>query len=671
MHRPVLICALAILATANPLYRAAAESPAVTRGELRQAHEWLKENLLSPHESLPFSFNYDEKSSRGLLAAWSKTYTSQRIDQSRTEHLFRWRDPSSSLEVRCCAVEYRDFPTLEWTLYFTNRTDHDTPILSDILAVDTKFQTQSAREFLLHYNAGDNCSTASYEPFQARLGPNTTTRFAPEGGRPTNGRFPFFNLQFDGGGVVLVLGWPGQWQAAFNRDGARGLRLTGAQELTHLKLLPHEEIRTPLVVLQFWRGDWVRSQNVWRRWMVAHNLPRPAGKLPVPFTSVCLGLHQSEQTEKEGIDDFAQHQAALDYWWMDAGWYPTDQGWPKVGTWKPDPQRFPRGIRAVSDYAHAKGMKLVLWFEPERVVKDTWLFEHHPDWLLGQGDTRLLNLGNSQARQWLTDHIDAFLAREGVDLYRQDFNMDPLSFWRGADAPDRQGATENLHVQGYLAYWDELRRRHPGMLIDSCASGGRRNDLETLRRAVPLLRSDYQEPQNPADPRIVIGNQGHTYGLSLWLPYYGTGEFANDSYAFRSHLCPAMGIGFVPGKTDWPAWHRAWKDWQRAGPCFSGDYYPLTEYNLADDRWIAWQFHRPTPDAGIVQAFRRPKSTVAQLRFRLQGLAPKADYLVENLDVPGPVQVSSRDLLENGLLVRLEQPRQAALICYQRVSRSQ
>ena len=62
--------------------------------------------------------------------------------------------------------------------------------------------------------------------------------------------------------------------------------------------------------------------------------------------------------------------------------------------------------------------------------------------------------------------------------------MEPLGFWRGNDPPDRQGITEIRHVEGLLAYWDELRRRHPEMPIDTCASGGRRNDLETLRRAV-------------------------------------------------------------------------------------------------------------------------------------------------------------------------------------------
>ena len=100
-------------------------------------------------------------------------------------------------------------------------------------------------------------------------------------------------------------------------------------------------------------------------------------------------------------------------------------------------------------------------------------------------------------------------------MYRQDFNIDPLPYWRAADAPDRQGITEMKYVEGYLAYWDELLKRHPKMFIDSCSSGGRRNDVETLRRAVPLLRSDwYNSPE---------GQQCQTYGLSLWFPFQGTG----------------------------------------------------------------------------------------------------------------------------------------------------
>jgi len=52
----------------------------------------------------------------------------------------------------------------------------------------------------------------------------------------------------------------------------------------HFKLHPGEEVRSPLIVLQFWQGeDWVRSQNIWRRWMMAHNMPKLNGELPKPL----------------------------------------------------------------------------------------------------------------------------------------------------------------------------------------------------------------------------------------------------------------------------------------------------------------------------------------------------------------------------------------------------
>ena len=188
-------------------------------------------------------------------------------------------------------------------------------------------------------------------------------------------------------------------------------------------------------------------------------------------------------------------------------------------------------------------MKTVLWFEPERVHQGSWLFEKHPEWLLGKGGDRLLNLGNPEARKWLTDHIDKFLTEQGIDLYRQDFNFDPLGIWRESDAVDRQGIAEIRHVEGYLAFWDELRHRHPGLLIDSCAPAG---GTTIWRRSAAPCRScgaTFRPLRNPSARDILVGNQGHTYGLSFWVPYYGTGVFCDNVYAVRSHLTPSQGIG--------------------------------------------------------------------------------------------------------------------------------
>ena len=217
------------------------------------------------------------------------------------------------------------------------------------------------------------------------------------------------------------------------------------------------------------------------------------------------------------------------------------------------------------------------------------------------------------------------------------------------------------HVTGYLAYWDELLRRHPNMLIDSCASGGRRNDLETLRRSVPLLRSDCIMHS--------IGNQGHTYGLSSWVPYYGTGTSAIDSYATRSAMCPHFtacfdmrnkGLNYAEARRLFGSWR------QLADNMLHGDYYPLTPYSLDDTRWIAWQFDQPENGEGVIQAFRREKSDYESLRVKLQGLDPSAEYTVTNVDTSKAIKAAGRELMDKGLSIAMEAKPGAVVFVYKK-----
>jgi len=625
----------------------------------------------------PFSFTYDGRSSDELLSQWPLQCSSRDRDPDRAEHVLTWNDPHTGLQVRCVAVEYRDFPTVEWTLYFKNLGTSDTPLLADIQALDARFGPGGAGEVVLHHHTGDNCSPTSYEPHELTLEPGVEHRFAPAGGRPTSFAFPYFNLAWAGEGVIVVVGWPGQWAAQFTREPGQGVRVRAGQELTHLKLHPGEEIRTPLMVLQFWKGDLVRAQNLWRRWMLAHNLPRTReDKLPAPLFASCSGgffpgLKCNEAGERQFITGFLGAGVKLDYWWMDAGWYPCGEAWPNTGNWTPDPERFPHGLKAISDLAHTNGMGLIVWFEPERVTPGTWLYTNNPAWLLGpDGQQKLLNLGNAEARHWLTDHVDRLLTEQGIDLYRQDFNIDPLAYWRANDSADRQGMTENRDVAGYLAYWDELRRRHPGMLIDSCASGGRRNDLETLRRALPLLRSDYQAFDG--NPAYAPGNQCHTYGLSSWIPYYGQGVYFSERqfvYAARSYMSPAYGVACDVRKAgaDWALIRRVVEQWRQVAPCYLGDFYPLTPYRLEDDVWLAWQFDLPERSEGMIQAFRRASSPYEVCRLKLCGLDPAGRYRVTDLDTATPREIIGRELMETGVQVSLPERASAALFTYQRL----
>lgn len=644
-----------------------------TPQDLRARADWLSHAWQTP----PFSFTLGGKSSADLLQHWKRDRTDRALAGRGVEHTTTWADPTGGLEVRWILTEYADYPTCEWTLYFKNGGNTDSPVLADVQAIDCCFNRPDPGEFLLHAFAGSAARADDYAPRlvhidgsqggQARQGGRSVT--LQSRGKPCSQDLPFFNLEWGGRGAVVAVGWPGSWTARLDRDGEQSLRLRAGMSRLAASLHPGEQIRSPLIALELWEaGDWVRAQNVWRHWMTDYNLPRPGGKLPAPFTATCIdgmfpGMLSNAADEIKGLTAYADHKSGLDYFWIDAGWYAAKGDWTNVGTWEPDPIRYPKGIKQVSDAAHARGMKLVVWHEPERVTPGTWLDAHHPEWLLGAvGGTRLLDLGNPDALKWAVEHFDGLIRDGGVDLYRQDFNVNPADYWASRDVKGRVGITEMRYVEGYLAYWDELRRRHPDMLIDSCASGGQRNDLETLRRSVPLLRSDYRFEPN--------GTQGHNYGISFWMPFNGTGVEPADPYVMRSHFCACFAYGGPCNDPhfDFDGRNRIAREWRQVADNFvSGDYYPLTDYGPEPERWIAWQFDRPEAWHGVVQAFRRSRSPDASARLKLRGLDRDASYEVRDLETGRVTRSRGAELLDGGLPVILPHAPSAATIAYRRL----
>lgn len=608
----------------------------------------------------PFSFEYDGKSSDELLGSWKFSKKSTKLDENRSQTTHTYTDPKTGLQVKCVIVEYKNYPTIEWTLYFANTGKSDTPIISNVNALDTWFTSSGNQEFVLHNFVGSLCAPNDYQPLVTNLSPKTTKRITTLGGRPTNSDLPYFNIETGNGGVIAVIGWAGQWAADFIRNEANGLRICGSQELTRFKLHPGEEVRAPMTVLQFYKGDWIRSQNIWRSWMLAYNTPKLDGKPIRPISTACNGnlypgIITNAAEEIKFLRRYVEEDVVPDFWWQDAGWYPCGNppNWALTGTWEVEKTRWPKGIREVSDWCKTQGIRTLVWFEPERCGgPGTWLYDNHKDdWLLGGA---LLNLGNKEAREWLINHIDKLLTEQGIHLYRQDFNIDPLGYWRANDADDRQGITEMKHVEGYLAYWDELKRRHNDMLIDSCASGGRRNDLETLRRAVPMLRSDYVfQP---------VAGQCRTYGLSFWMPYNGDAFMTIDKYMIRSNLAPEfeMGIDTRDKNLDYDLFRKLFNEWKQVSPCFLGDYWPLTSYSLENNVWMGFQFDRPDLGRGFFQAFRRADCPDESVILKLQGLEKQAKYIVTDLDNPTPRQLTGAQLMKGFAVESKEKP--AALI---------
>jgi arylsulfatase A-like enzyme len=323
-------------------------------------------------------------------------------------------------------------------------------------------------------------------------------------------------------------------------------------------------------------------------------------------------------------------------------------------------------------------------------------------------------LGNDKAREWATSMVSGMVTEANLTWYRQDFNTLPHLFWVAADAASsscnsgikREGLSEALHIAGLYRFWDDLRAKHDGLSIDNCASGGRRIDLETLRRSVPLWRSDHCW-DDPA-------SQAMAWGLSHFLPFHGLGATSSADYTFRSGMGSVVSL--VPNMYEPPPDLPAWvedldtfrRDLKRLGTngifgCgkFTSnlpllviialwvnserlfvmkDFYALSNYSthvvqppvLAPKGWIAWQYHNssaPEPcetEQGVVLAFRRAANgsqAAVSRSFALRGVDPSRRYAVSSWDSAAAVVITGSELLAGGVNVSLP-PHGSAVMPY-------
>lgn len=346
-------------------------------------------------------------------------------------------------------------------------------------------------------------------------------KYATVAGRSSETQAPYFNIHKSGTGVIVAVGWTGQWNAELYRTNDEVSVRTKIED-THFRVLPGEKFRTSSVVILPYQCSVDESQNLWRR--LVKDCFSPLGKGERDREApLCAGLWGGMRSSSmlKTIQAIQENRLPYEYIWIDAGWYGNDvkptpnefEGdWPQhTGDWCVSPLCHPNGLQDVSEAIHAAGMKLLLWFEPERVMPSVPLAKEHPEYLLKKvakdrdGWCYTLNLGDEAAWQYCFDLLSGFIERLHIDCYRQDANVGQLDFWRANDGKDRQGITEIKCINGLYRLWDALLERFPHLLIDNCASGGKRLDFEMMKRSIPLWRSDFQCAANyPVEGRSAI-----------------------------------------------------------------------------------------------------------------------------------------------------------------------
>jgi alpha-galactosidase len=648
--------------------------PAVTK----QNMTWARDNFFAALNSeWPFSFIYDGQNSAELIGPWQwNAHTEETATQfHRTITI---TDPQTGLEVRAEIIIYLDTPGVDWIVYFTNTGTTPSPILEAIRPVDIALKVEDKSLPVLHAMRGSGPAVINSQddflPVEIPLMCGTKIELAPSDGRSSDGPFPFMNLQWGDGGVITAIGWTGQWIASIDRNDKGELHLAAGMQHLHVSLQPGETIRSPRILQIWWQGaDHIPSYNLFRRAMTAHIVPRVEGQPVRPSIAYLADYLDNAfipQSSAAGICKALEFMPEMGFesLWVDACWMRKygmgDYGFPIERVEARD--RFPEGLGPVGAAAHAAGMKFILWFTPEDILPETYLVDEHPEWIIypsfqdsapdaNRGGYGMFDLSIPEAREFMTSYLNTVIEQYHMDCLRVDRGWfgGPLPCWRvrDGDNPARIGMTEMRGVEGLYKMWEDILAACPQVYIDNCAGGGRRIDLETCARSIPLWVTDYTtwafmagEGRSPeAFDRVSIQNQVMLAGISRYLPSWGTGLMFGTPYHFRSTFSGGMAM-CEPNPTVGPdgdptagmrevkaLYTAAIAEGKRIRPYYWGDFYPLTRVTTDPADWCVVQYHLPEEDAGIILAFRRHEAPESNFAVKPYAIDVDAMYEVKLL----------------------------------------
>ena len=587
----------------------------------------------------------------------------------------------NGVTVTICKHEYQEFDALEWVLYFENKTDKKSGIFSDISDCDVLLSLDMPREKRQGYmpKEGDACvitmdgtvpgwkywendkvSATEFGFTREYLdkSSNKTKSFSNIGGRSSDGYMPFFDVTASGEGYICAIGWTGDWKAEFTKNDD-GIQIKTGLKETRFYLMPGEKIRTSSILIMKY-GKSEDKHNKFRKLIkdhFSHKSCTSADRDGLMAFELWGGLTSEEM--KKRIGELKKYNINFEDIWIDAGWYGNctkcddafsgDWG-AHTGEWEVNSRVHPKGLKDVSECAKNAGMKLMLWFEPERAISGTEIIKKHPEWFLSKksnGWAKILYYGNEDATEYVCNLLSGCVKDLDLSCYRQDFNTELTEYFSDNDEDNRRGITEIKHIMGMYKIWDYILEKFPGLIIDNCSSGGRRIDIETLKRSVPFFRSDYQCNFNE-NPEVL---QTHNSNIACYLPYNGcTTKTKNDLYAVRSSYSSSWGGAFYNAifqrmTEEDLLWAKQITDeYRRIRKYMSMDFYNHGSSSFDDTSWAIWQYHDRETQSGIVMAFRRSNSPFESVKIKLKGLSEGKEYTFTNLD--GKASFIANDCLE-------------------------
>ena len=353
---------------------------------------------------------------------------------------------------------------------------------------------------LYSVSAADIAFEASWSGLGVR-----TMRISQTGTMPARGYLPFISVEDKKNGVCWAAETeaPASWtiEAVFRNNaisvgGGRGDFLSAHWRKT---LKTGETEKTNKAYLTVTKGSLENAAaRLARHFDDTDEIKDVERDLPVLYNEYC---YTWGKPEAKTLEKMLPEIAALGckYFVIDDGWFYNVYNDKRyvIGDWNVNKEYYPEGLKAFADKVRSYGMIPGVWYEFEGVSEHSDVYRDHPDWLLTRDGKIINNDGRAfldfrkeEVLNYLREKVIKNLVNCGIGYMKVDYNNN-AGF--GADGAESYGEAIRQHIDAVLAFFEEIKRSVPSLVLEICSSGGMRHEPRFLSLGDMCSFSDAHE----------------------------------------------------------------------------------------------------------------------------------------------------------------------------------
>ncbi|MEK7403541.1 MAG: alpha-galactosidase [Acidobacteriota bacterium] len=568
-------------------------------------------------------------------------------------------DAAGLLRVQLDLEMFPYQPVLRYAIRLRNLSSNTVKVRqADMLAWSFADRDEEYRVFRVNQWAVAPRPT-NFEPVQSALSPAGTPFWVRAGAgalhcgwvalRDRSNRGLFAGWEFDGRTDVSIRHFASEERLQLSAP---------VLELNHA-LAPGQEFAVPAAFIGLFRGDWDEAGFRTQRFAEAVLAAPPPDEPRFPYVvwnSWGYQLGIGEQILRRNAELAAALGVEL---------FVVDLGWAlRIGDWREDPEKFPSGLRALSDYVHSLGMRFGLHFALGDAAPDSEVLLRNPDWTssadYGYHGARALCLAHEPVQEWLIEQAQRLIEEYNVDWVLQDGQTMVRHCTKTTHTHAPDDSNYSNAVLGLNEVIAAIRQRRPQTHWEHCANGGNMMTFNMVRHYVTSITND---ASGALDSRQAV--YGATYPFppryaNRYMPEEDLDPFTTRSYMFggpwvlmnRLLKLTAEEREFL---ADEIAVYKTIRGRVRDGKVFHLTGYPN------EGRIDALQSYQPEANAAVV-IVTRDGGSQREFVLRPRGLRPASTYTVRFQDDPRVLRMTGAQLARDGVPIRLETEHDAELV---------